>query len=342
MIDLPLILAGVIVFAIVMYVLLDGFDLGIGLLFPFVPDEADRDTLIGSIAPVWDGNETWLVLGGAVLFAAFPTAYAVVLPAFYLPLTVMLLALVFRGVAFEFRMKATRSKALWNAAFFGGSLVATLMQGLILGAFINGIEVDGPRFAGGPFDWLTPFSVLTAVMLVAGYGLLGAAWAIWKTDGALQRQARRLAAGLMLAVMGALALTSLQTPLTHPEIAERWFGGLNLLWLSPIPLLTAFAGWRLWRSIRGEGEAGPYLWSAALFLLGFLGLAVSLWPYAIPRAFTGWEAAAPASSLTFTLVAIAFTLPLVLGYTWYAYRVFRGKVSPGAGYAAIGEPDETR
>ncbi len=196
-IDLPLLWAAIIVVGVVMYVLLDGFDLGVGILFPFLPTDQDRDLAMNSVAPIWDGNETWLVLGGAGLFAAFPLAYAVILPGTYLPLIIMLLGLIFRGVAFEFRFKAHHRRHLWDKAFHYGSLAATIAQGMVLGAFIQGFEVENRQFAGGMFDWLTPFSLLTGAALISGYALLGATWLIMKTERELQERCYRLARGLL-------------------------------------------------------------------------------------------------------------------------------------------------
>lgn len=331
-IDLTLVLAGIIAFGIIMYVLLDGFDLGVGILFPLAPNETGRDVMINSIAPFWDGNETWLVMGGAMLFAAFPTAYAVALPAFYLPIMLMLFALIFRGVAFEFHHKAEASKAIWSTAFFAGSALAAFAQGLLLGGLIEGVAVADRAFAGGAFDWLTPFSVVSGLGVVAGYALLGATWLVLKTERDLQAWARRYGQWLTVAVLGFMAAVSLYTPFVDAAIAERWFGGLNLLYLSPVPLVTAAAGFALWHGLRRGWETAPFVLAIGLFLLGYLGLAISLWPNIVPPTLSIWEAAAPRSSQVFTLVAVSITLPMVLFYTWYAYRVFRGKASTTGGY----------
>lgn len=326
MIDLTLVSAGVIVFGVIVYVILDGFDLGVGILFPLAPDTRARTTMISSIAPVWDGNETWLILGGAVLFAAFPKAYAIALPAFYVPIMVLLLALIFRGVAFEFRAKARRSRKIWTAAFALGSTLAAFAQGALLGALIDGVLVVDGTFAGGPFDWLTPFAVVTGFALVAGYGLLGATWLVLKTEGTLQAWARATARPLLVAVIVFMAIVSLYTPLSFPRIAERWFGGWNLLYLSPVPLVTAAVALSLWYGLARRWERWPFLLAIALFLLGYLGIGISLWPYIVPPTVTIWDASAPRSSQAFVLIAVAITLPMVFFYTWYAYRVFRGKV----------------
>ena len=248
--QLTLIWTGIVGFAVFMYVLMDGFDLGLGILFPFAPSDPDRDIMMNSVAPIWDFNETWLVLGGAGLFAAFPLAYAIVLPALYLPLLAMLIALIFRGVAFEFRFKASKQRQhIWDKAFIGGSLAATFFQGVVLGAFISGLPVEGRAYAGGAFDWLTPFAVVCGVALVAGYALLGCTWLIWRTEGSLQEWAYKLSKPLFLAVIGFIGLVSIWTPLIHEGIAARWFSWPNIVFLSPVPLITAGIVYLLWRSV---------------------------------------------------------------------------------------------
>ena len=331
-IDLPLLWAAIIVVGVVMYVLLDGFDLGVGILFPFLPTDQDRDLAMNSVAPIWDGNETWLVLGGAGLFAAFPLAYAVILPGTYLPLIIMLLGLIFRGVAFEFRFKAHHRRHLWDKAFHYGSLAATIAQGMVLGAFIQGFEVENRQFAGGMFDWLTPFSLLTGAALISGYALLGATWLIMKTERELQERCYRLARGLLMAVLAFIGIVSVWTPLLNPEIAERWFTWPNIAWLSPVPVVTALVAFALWRALERRREVLPFVLSLALFLLSFLGLGISLWPNVIPPDISIWEASAPPETQLFILIGTAILLPIILGYTGFTYFVFRGKVRPGAGY----------
>ncbi|WP_029011144.1 cytochrome d ubiquinol oxidase subunit II [Azospirillum halopraeferens] len=323
---------GIVGFSVFMYVLMDGFDLGIGILYPFARSEEDRDVMMNTVAPVWDFNETWLVLGGAGLFAAFPIAYAVVLPAMYLPLLVMLIALVFRGVAFELRFKARSSRHWWNTAFFLGSLLATVAQGVVLGAFIQGIHVEGRDFAGGMFDWLTPFSLFCGAALVAGYALLGATWLIWRTVGPLQDWCYRVARGLMIAVLVLIAAVSLWTPLIDADIAARWFSLPNILLLAPVPLMTAALAFALWRSLDEGREVLPFALSMSLFALSYLGLAVSLWPMLIPPSITVWQAAAPPETQVFLLIGMAFLIPAILLYTAYTYWVFRGKVTGSSGY----------
>lgn len=324
--DLPMIWAGLIGFAIVAYVVLDGFDLGIGILFPAIRKERDRDTIVNSVAPVWDGNETWLVLGGGGLLAAFPLAYAVVLPALYTPLIAMLLGLIFRGVAFEFRFKAGGTKYLWDIAFFGGSVLATFTQGIVLGAFVQGIEMEGRAYAGGWWDWLTPFSLFTGLALVVGYAVLGVGWLIMKTTGELQDSVYRLARPLGLALLACVGIVSLWTPLLDETIANRWFSWPNMLFLSPVPVLVVLAAWLYDFGLRQRREALPFMAALAVFLLSFAGLGISLYPHIIPPEVTIWDAAAPEESLWFLLIGAAILLPLVLAYTAHAYWVFRGKV----------------
>ncbi|WP_353860649.1 cytochrome d ubiquinol oxidase subunit II [Azospirillum formosense] len=319
-------------FAVFMYVLMDGFDLGIGILYPFAPSEEARDVMMNSVAPVWDFNETWLILGGAGLFAAFPIAYAVVLPAMYLPLLVMLIALVFRGVAFEFRFKARSSRHLWNKAFFLGSLLATFAQGVVLGSFIQGIEVEGRNFAGTMLDWLTPFSLFCGVALIAGYALLGSTWLIWRTIGILQDWCFRVARRLLIVVLVLVAAVSLWTPFLDASIAARWFSVPNILLLSPVPLMVGFLAFGLWRALDEGREVLPFAFAMGLFALSYLGLAISLWPVLIPPGITIWQAAAPPETQVFLLIGMAFLIPTILIYTAYSYWVFRGKVTGAIGY----------
>lgn len=332
--DLPLIWAGIIAISVLLYVLLDGFDLGVGALFPFTNDR-ERDIMTASIAPVWDGNETWLVLGGGGLFAAFPLAYAILMPAFYVPIILMLGALIFRGVAFEFRAHGrARGKRFWTWAFAGGSIVAVAAQGFVLGGFVQGIVTEGRSFAGGTWDWLTPFSVLTAASLAIGYALLGATWLIGKTEGELQDKARRWTLTLAIAVAIAMALVSIATLVVNPEVSERWgiaWPDVNwnkLLPLSPAPLLAGLSFVALLRSVKNpEAVFGPYIAAASMFLAGYAGLALSIVPYVVPYKIDIWAAAARDNALGLMLVGVAVLLPVILGYTAYVYWIFRGKVS---------------
>jgi cytochrome d ubiquinol oxidase subunit II len=332
-IDLPLIWAVIILFSIMMYVIMDGFDLGIGLLYPFFSDKEERDLMMNTVAPVWDGNETWLVMGGASLMAAFPLAYAVVLSAAYLPLILMLIGLIFRGVAFEFRFKAKdHERHFWDKAFIGGSLAATFFQGVTLGAYIQGMPVVDRAFAGGAFDWISPFSMFTGLGLVVAYALLGSTWLIMKTEGALQQSAFRVTRPLVLALLGVIAVISIWTPLMDNNIAQRWFSTPNLFWFAPVPLLVIASAVLLLKSVRQKREAMPFLMTLALVFLGYSGLGISLWPNIIPPSVSIWAAASPPQSQGFILVGALVIIPVILGYTVWAYYVFRGKIKPGEAY----------
>ncbi|MEE4376459.1 MAG: cytochrome d ubiquinol oxidase subunit II [Candidatus Competibacteraceae bacterium] len=329
--SLTLIWFAIIAFGVFMYVFMDGFVLGIGILFGLKSSETDRDILMNSVAPIWDGNETWLVLGGAGLFAAFPLAYAVVLPALYLPLLVMLIALVFRGVAFEFRFKAKRRWG-WDLAFTLGSLLATFAQGVALGAFVQGFPVVDRQFAGGALDWLTPFSLMTGLALIFGYMLLGSTWLIIKTRNSLQRWAYQLTKLLFMVVVLFMALVSLWVPFLDNNIAQRWFSWPNIAYLSPMPLLVAACTVGFYRTLRERHEILPFVLAIALFLLNYVGLAISIWPNIIPPDISIWEAAAPPETQSFMLVGVVILIPIILGYTAYSYWIFRGKISQDMGY----------
>jgi cytochrome bd ubiquinol oxidase subunit II len=332
MFDLAFIWALLIAFAVLAYVLFDGFDLGIGILFPCFAAEKERDDAMNSVAPVWDGNETWLVLGGGGLMAAFPLAYAVVLPALYAPITAMLLGLIFRGVAFEFRFRSTPRKRLWDWAFAGGSTVAAFAQGIALGALVQGIPVSGRAYAGGWWDWLTWFSILTGLALVIGYALLGATWLIWKTSGELQQKAYSLAWSTGLATLALIGIVSLIMPFLDPLFRQRWFSFPNIVYAAPVPILVALAALVLLAGLGRRQERAPFLAAAALFILSYLGLGISFFPYILPPSLTIWDAAAPAKSLEFLLVGAVVLIPLILAYTAWSYWVFRGKVGARAGY----------
>ncbi|WAC42963.1 cytochrome d ubiquinol oxidase subunit II [Pseudomonas sp. SL4(2022)] len=332
-IDLSLIWAVIIAFGVMMYVVMDGFDLGIGILFPFVKNEGERDVMMNTVAPVWDGNETWLVLGGAALFGAFPLAYAVVLSALYLPLIFMLLGLIFRGVAFEFRFKAKAAKRhLWDKAFIGGSLTATFFQGVALGAYIDGFKVVDRVYVGGALDWLTPFSLFCGLALIAAYALLGCTWLIMKTEGRLQQQMHDLARPLVFVLLGVTGIVSLWTPLAHADIAERWFSLPNIFWFMPVPLLVLLCTWALLRAVARNANYSPFLLTLTLIFLGYSGLGISLWPNIIPPSISIWDAAAPPQSQGFILVGALFIIPFILMYTAWSYYVFRGKVTEEDGY----------
>lgn len=332
-IDLPLIWAVIILFGIMMYVIMDGFDLGIGILYPFFPLKEERDTMMNTVAPVWDGNETWLVLGGAGLLAAFPLAYSVVLSALYLPLIFMLVGLIFRGVAFEFRFKAhDHERHLWDKAFIGGSIVATFFQGVTLGAYIEGLEVSNRAFVGGPMDWLSPFSVFTGIGLIVAFALLGSTWLIMKTEGALQLRSYRITRMLTLILLAVIAIISVWTPLADERIATRWFSMPNIFFFAPVPLLVALASITLIRAVDRKLQVAPFICTLALVFLGYTGLGISLWPNIIPPNISIQEASAPAQSQGFALVGALLIIPIILMYTAWSYYVFRGKVKHGEGY----------
>ena len=332
--DLSIIWFVIIVFATLMYIVMDGFDLGIGILFPFTRSPQDRDLMVNSVAPVWDGNETWLVLGGAGLFGAFPLAYAVIIDALTIPLTLMLVGLIFRGVAFEFRFNATPShRPFWDKAFMCGSILATFCQGIVVGAVINGFEVTGRTYSGGPFSWLTPFTLFCGVGLVVAYALLGATWLVMKSESTLQHTMRRTARGLLLTLLAVIAVISLWTPLVHSQIATRWFSLPNLYYLLPVPLLVIIASALLWRHLgRYASHVQPFILTLVLIFLGFSGLGISIWPAIIPPSITLWQAAAPEQSQEFMLIGALFIIPVILVYTFWSYYVFRGKVPQDEGY----------
>jgi cytochrome d ubiquinol oxidase subunit II len=329
--DLAFIWAGLIAFAVLAYVLFDGFDLGIGILFPLLDDEQSRDEAMNSVAPVWDGNETWLVLGGGGLMAAFPLAYSVALTALYAPLTAMLLGLVFRGVAFEFRWRAGH-KERWDLAFTCGSVVAALAQGIALGALIQGIAVSDRTYVGGWWDWLTPFSLLTGAAVVIGYALLGATWLILKTEGKVQARAYYLAWFAAIGTLALIGIVSLWTPLLNAQFMSRWFAWPAILYTAPVPVMVALAAFVLLTGLARRREASPFLAAVALFVLCYVGLGISLYPYMVPTSITIWSAAAPDSSLKFLLVGAAILIPTILAYTAWSYWVFRGKVHHASSY----------
>ncbi len=330
---LPVAWYAVIVFGVMMYVLLDGFVLGLGILAPFAEDDDQLDHMMNTAAPIWDGNETWLVLGGAGLLAAFPKVYALVLSALYLPVLLMLIALVFRGVAFEFRFKAHTLRRAWGIAFWLGSVFAAFAQGVILGAIVEGMPLQAGKYVGGMFGWFSPFSMLTGVAVLFGYALLGSTWLILKTDGRLQAMARTLARPLTLNVFAFIGLVSAWLPFLDSRIMARWFEGGRFLWLSPVPLLVLLATFALWRAIpRDDRDARPFMLSLSLFLLGFAGLLLGMWPYIVPPAMTIWDGAAPPATQGFALAGLVVLLPAILGYTWWSYSVFKGKVAADVGY----------
>ncbi len=330
--DLALIWAGIISFAVLTYVILDGFDLGIGILFPFASQSEDRGLMMNTVAPVWDGNETWLVMGGGGLFAVFPLAYAVILPALYMPITLMLLALVFRGVAFEYRWRTVRWQGVWDIAFAGGSTVAAMMQGITLGALVQGIDVTDRAYSGGWWDWLTPFSVLVGVSVVIGYALLGSTWLIMKTEGAIQAQMRRYAWFTAIGTLILMAAVSLLTPFQDAVYFQRWFAWPSSIVSIIMPALVIVVARGLFAGLNDHRTNSPFVYSLLFFVLCFVGIGISFFPYLVPPSLTLWNVAAPDESLRFALVGTVVLVPIILIYTAYAYWVFRGKVNPAEGY----------
>jgi cytochrome d ubiquinol oxidase subunit II len=332
--DLPLVWACLIAVAVLAYVLLDGFDLGVGILFLTEPAEDDRDVMVNTVAPVWDGNETWLVLGGGGLFAVFPLAYSIIMPAMYPTILAMLLALVFRGVAFEFRFRAVtrRGRGWWDVAFCGGSLVAAFAQGLTLGGLLQGIRVVNGAYAGGWWDWLNGFTLLCGCAVVIGYAMQAACWLVWRTDGVLQARARERARILALITLALIVAVSIWTPFLNPVFRDRWFGWPGILLTAPVPALVALVGWRFWRGLSRREHLAPFLCAQAWFVLCYAGLGISIWPMLVPPSITIWEAAAPPESQAFLLVGAVVLIPMILAYTAYSYWVFRGKVQHGAHY----------
>jgi cytochrome d ubiquinol oxidase subunit II len=330
MFDLSLIWALIIGFGVIMYVIMDGFDLGLGILYPFAPDEASRDVMMNSVAPVWDGNETWLVLGGAGLLGAFPLVYSVFLPALYIGVFLMLAGLIFRGVAFEFRFKSRRNRHWWNRAFCWGSAVAAFAQGAVVGTYIQGFAVENFAYVGGAFDWLTPFTVMTGFGLMAGYALLGATWLILKSEGHVQAWAYRITPILLVAVLAVFAAVSLWTPFVNPDVWARWFSNIQLIWI--LPTLALACAFVVHRSVKARREGLPFVATLGMFIFTYLGLVVSKWPVIVPPNYTIWDAASAPESQLFLLIGVLFVIPIVLTYTAWTYWVFRGKVKVGEGY----------
>ena len=324
-----------IALAVLIYVILDGFDLGLGMLFAAERERGDRDVMMNSVAPVWDGNETWLVLGGGGLFAAFPLAYALILPALYAPIIAMLLALIFRGVAFEFRWRTERWRGVWDIAFIGGSAVAALSQGVALGGLLQGIDVDkaARAYAGGWWDWLTPFSLTVGVAVMVGYMLLGATWLIMKTSGELQDRMRRRAWALGLATVAFIGIVSVWTPFLQEGYFVRWFAGWRIGLAGVVGSAVFAIAVLMFRSINiHRHEYWPFVLALAMFALCFVGLGICMFPYIVPTQVTLWEAAAPYESQLFMIVGAGVLIPVILAYTAYAYWVFRGKIDPETGY----------
>ncbi len=329
----PLLIGALVVFCVTVYVLADGFDLGVGIIFLAAPRDADRDLMMASIEPVWDGNETWLVMGGTLLFAAFPAGYYILLPAFYLPIMFMLFALIFRGVAFTFRSQAKQFRLVWDIAFALGSIVAALCQGLILGGLINGVPVENGMFSGGTFSFFSLLGLMCGVGLIGGYALMGAGWVIWKASGSTQVFAREIAHAALLLTAAMMLLVSAWSAWTVPEVAARWFSWPNIVWLAPVPFVTLAVVVAIWRGIWDAPEQRTFLLAIGLFGLGLIGLVVSLWPYIVPRHVTVWDGLADLQSVKFIAVGLVIILPIVLAYQTHAYWVFRGKTVREGGYS---------
>jgi cytochrome d ubiquinol oxidase subunit II len=330
--DLVPIWTALLALAVFYYVVFDGFDLGVGILYGFAPDAAARSLVMNSVAPIWDGNETWLIFGGLGLLAAFPLAFAIIIPAVYFPILIMLLSLVFRGVAFEFRFHDEMPRRFWDGAFCAGSALATFAQGVVLGSFVQGFKVDGRHFTGTSFDWVTPFALLTGVALMFGYALLGAGWLVLKTEGPLQAWARRAGRVALAGVLIAILAVSIWTPFADAAIAARWFSWPNIGLLAPVPIITLAIAYAEWHALNHDHEILPFLAAVGLFLMSFIGIAISLWPMIVPYHFTLWQAASSPSTQAFLLIGTLFLLPVILMYTAWSYWVFRGKVRAGVGY----------
>lgn len=323
--DLPLIWGGLIALSVFIYVLLDGFDLGCGILFPFAGSDKNRSRIMNSIAPFWDGNETWLVLGGGGLFAAFPVAYGIIMSGLYLPVIFMLFGLIMRGVAFEFRFKANKRRHVWDSFFFVGSVVAAFLQGVMLGALIQGMEASNRLYTGGPFDWLTPFALVCGVAVVIGYALLGSTWLIIKTEHKLQVWARKVSEWLLFALVAAMIVVTVFMYFSDIDAVGNWFSMPSILYLAPMPIIVALLFFVMRKDLTGEREYRPFLLTAALFLMGYIGVCSAIFPYIVPYQMTIYEAAAADTSLSFMLVGAGIMLPIILSYTAFAYYTFKGK-----------------
>ncbi|MCH1931014.1 cytochrome d ubiquinol oxidase subunit II [Shewanella sp. A25] len=331
--DLSVIWFAIIVFATLMYIVMDGFDLGIGILMPFIKNEKHKDVMVNTVAPVWDGNETWIVLGGAALFGAFPLAYSVIIEALTVPLTLMLVALIFRGVAFEFRFKALENHLkFWDRSFMLGSIFTTFFQGIVVGAVIQGFNVENRTFVGGQLDWIAPFPLFCGFALIATYTLLGSTWLIMKTEGELQQSMFRFANKTLFIMVAALIIISAWTPIAFPFVAERWFSIPNLYYLLPVPVITALACLKIISSLKKRRECSPFIMALIIVILGFAGLGISIWPNIVPPSISIWDAASPEISQNFMLFGAVLILPVILAFTFWSYYVFSGKVKEGEAY----------
>lgn len=323
--DLPLIWGGLIALAVFVYVLLDGFDLGCGILFPFAGSDKNRSRMMNSIAPFWDGNETWLVLGGGGLFAAFPVAYGIIMTGLYLPVIFMLFGLIMRGVAFEFRFKASSKRYVWDFFFFAGSVVAAFFQGVMLGALVQGLEASNRLYTGGPFDWLSTFSIVCGISLIIGYALLGSTWLIIKTEHKLQVWARKVSNWLLIALVLAMVVVTVFMYFSDIDALEGWFSLPGILYLAPMPIIVVVLFFLMRKDLSTEREYRPFLLTVALFLMGYIGVCFAVFPHIVPYQMTLHEAAAADTSLSFMLIGAAIMLPIILSYTGYAYYTFKGK-----------------
>ncbi|WP_201557892.1 cytochrome d ubiquinol oxidase subunit II [Psychrobacter sp. 72-O-c] len=323
--DLPLIWGGLIALSVFIYVLLDGFDLGCGILFPFAGSDKNRSRIMNSIAPFWDGNETWLVLGGGGLFAAFPVAYGIIMTGLYLPVTLMLFGLILRGVAFEFRFKATSRRYVWDFFFFIGSIIAAFSQGIMLGTLVQGLEASNRLYSGGPFDWFTPFAMICGVALVIGYALLGSTWLIIKTEHKLQVWARKISSWILSALVLAMVVVTAFMYFSDIDALEGWFSLPGVLYIAPMPIIVLLLFFVMRKDLTTEREYRPFLLTVALFLMGYIGVCYAMFPYIVPYQMTIYEAAAADTSLSFILIGAVIMLPIILSYTAYAYYTFKGK-----------------
>lgn len=330
--DFAIICAGLLIFGLGMYVILDGFDLGVGILFPWAPTDDCKNVMMSSIAPVWDGNETWLIYGGGLLFAAFPIAYSIILSALYVPIMLLILALILRGVAFEFRLKAVKSRWIWDTSFTAGSVLAAFSQGIILGAIIHGIHVENLMFTGKVFDCFNSFSITTGAALVIGYGFLGSTWLVMKTEGITRDWAKHITKPLLFMVLLFLLVISINTPLEYPHIRHRWFSLPNFFYLCPIPLLVLVFAYGVFKGLAENFDNVPFRCAIGIFFLGLIGIGISLWPNMIMPNITIWQVSASKPSQIFVLSVLSVSLPIVLGYTYFVYRIFRGKVTKEDAY----------
>ncbi|GBD56918.1 cytochrome d ubiquinol oxidase subunit II [Gluconobacter wancherniae] len=332
---LPVVWAFLAATAIFIYVVLDGFDLGIGILFLKERDHDHRNVMVNTVAPVWDGNETWMIFGGASLYGVFPVAYGTILPALYLPILFMLLALILRGVSFEFRfkMKKESSQFFWDSAFCGGSIVASFMQGIILGTLVQGIKVENNVFVGSSLDWCTPFALFCGLAVSVGYALLGSTWLMWRCETDLHDTMRKVSfglAGLLLVMIGAV---SIWTPMLHATYMQRWLDWPQVALVAPVPVAVIAATAFLFLGLRNpKSHILPFICTLVLFFLCFSGLGINVWPYIVPPSITIWQASSPPDSQAFLLVGTMFLLPTILAYTIYSYYVFRGKVTADQHY----------